>query len=68
MIVEGVRLEARKWLAGFSALAERRTADVGGMRRRQRRVLTRMGVLDGPGSEEQQRRGSRSRSRSKRAC
>lgn len=28
-------------------------ADVGGMRRRQRRLLTRMGVLDGTGSEAQ---------------
>lgn len=29
------------------------TADVGGMRRRRRRLLTRMDVLDGTGSGEQ---------------
>lgn len=64
MIFEGVRLEARKWLAGFFSLAEPRIADVGGMRRRQRRLLTRMGVLDGTGSEKQ---APRARARAK-AC
>lgn len=50
---EGARSEARKWLAGFFPLTEPRTADVGGMRRRPRRLLTRIGVLDGTGSEKQ---------------
>lgn len=41
--LEGGRSEARKWLAGFFPLPSRGRGDVGGLRPRQGRLLTRMG-------------------------